>query len=349
MRWLILGDEWPSADPVGGVATWTSWTAAALVDAGHAVDVHVRARPELVQVPGARVAGVRGPSFGRWGAWWHRLAADPARYDAVLAATWPVAARLLGPIRRAGIPLHVVYHGSDLTRPPRDPAAFAAVSGAATRWAVSGYLAGVAAARGFPASVAPIPLDPGPVRPRPPRLARACMVARATPLKGGDRFVRLVAALGIDGVIVGDGPALPAWRALAADVGARVRFTGWLPREGVAREVVASDLLISLPRAMADGTGAEGLGLAALEAAAAGVPSVGCATGGVPEAVDHLVDPDDPVSAASAIRAWWTPSRGADARARLAARHGRVKWCAALAGPAGAGRGSCDDRLQSRG
>ncbi len=326
LRWLILGDEWPSRDAVGGVATWTAATAGALVDAGHHVTVHVRARPHLLAVPGVDLRPVRGPSFARFGAWWTSFAVDLRGADAVLAATWPVAARLVGRCQ-----LHVVYHGSDLTRPPRDPAAFAAVSGAAHRWAVSRYLADLAAARGYPTRVAPIPLDPRDTLTH-THLDRLIHISRATPLKGGDRFVRLVHALDLDGVVVGDGPELPAWRALAARLGARIRFTGWLPPAAVAAEIAAAQLLALLPRALPDGSGAEGLGLVALEAAAAGVPSVGCATGGVPEAVGLVLDdPDDPIASARAIRAWWRPERGTAARADLHIRHGRVKWASALA------------------
>src|SRR5690606_33991204 len=110
MRWVILTDDHPPAP--GGVATWTAAVADGLRRAGDAVEVFARWRPDLPP----EVRGVRGPSFGRRGGWWLRWAARRAlpRADAVLATTWPVAAGL-----PAGLPLHVVFHGSDLTRPPR--------------------------------------------------------------------------------------------------------------------------------------------------------------------------------------------------------------------------------------
>jgi glycosyltransferase involved in cell wall biosynthesis len=52
-----------------------------------------------------------------------------------------------------------------------------------------------------------------------------------------------------------------------------------------------------LPRVDPHGMGAEGLGLVLLEAAMMGIPSIGCRTGGVPEAVGPgllLDNPDNP-------------------------------------------------------
>src|SRR5690606_35625675 len=104
--------------------------------AGDQVDVFARWRPDL---PGG-ARGVRGPSFGRWGGLWLRWAARDAlaRADAALATTWPAAAGWPWP----GAPLHVVFHGSDLTRPPVSPRAFRRVTRRAhRRWAVSRWLA----------------------------------------------------------------------------------------------------------------------------------------------------------------------------------------------------------------
>lgn len=322
MRWVILTDDHPPLP--GGVATWTGAVARGLRRHGDEVEVFARWRADLP----AEVRGVRGRSFGRWGGWWLRWAARLAleRADAVLATTWPVATGLVGV---AG-PLHLVFHGSDLTRPPRSPRAFRRVLGRADhRWAVSSWLA-----ERVQAEVLPAPVD---VRAHAPRRAdrpeRWGFLGRATPLKGGDRFVRLVAAAGVEGVMVGDGPELPRWRELAGRLGASVRFTGELPRHEVPSVLETLDLLMLLPRAAPDGGGEEGLGLALLEGAASGVAAVGCAVGGVPEAVGPgllLDDPDDVERSLAAIGDWWTPWRGGAQQAWLAAHHGVDRTVAAL-------------------
>lgn len=76
-------------------------------------------------------------------------------------------------------------------------------------------------------------------------------------LEGGDRI----------GLMVGDGPLLPELRARveAAHLRGRVRFTGWL--DDPAPALSASDVFVSTSRW-------EGLPVAALEAAAAGLPLV---------------------------------------------------------------------------
>ncbi len=323
MRWLIVGDEWPTAGgSPGGVGEWTFLAASALFEVG-AVEVFVRHRPDLRPFPGLR--GVRGPSFGRWGGVWTGLATRSAvdRADAVLCATWPVATRIVHPR------LHVVAHGSDITRPTRDPGGRERVFGRATGWAVSAFLADqVAGAR-----VLPVPIEPAPPRRLRSALRTLGLVARATPLKGGDRFIRLVHAAGLAGRIAGDGPELPAWRALAAQLGARVTFDGSLPHAEMPAFYESIDAAVLTPRPHRDGSGAEGLGLCLLEAAAHSVPTVGCRTGGVPEASDLLLDdPDDSAQSARALQAWWNPQRGNAARDRLAQGHGRGRMVALLSG-----------------
>lgn len=321
MRWVILTDDHPPTP--GGVATWTAAIARGLSASGDDVEVFARHRPGLP--PGVR--GVRGPSFGRYGGWWLRVAARRSlrRADAVLATTWPVAVGVAGTI---GAPLHVVFHGSDLTRPLRPPPA--RVLDRARLWAVSGWLAEKVADRGRRAEVLPAPVEVAPPRLPSRGPERWAMVARAVPGKGGERFVRLVAEAGVDGLLIGGGPELSRWRRLAASLGARVRFTGEVPHARVAELLREADLALLLPRA--DGPG-EGLGLSLLEAAAVGVPAVGCRTGGVPEAVGPgllLDDPDDAPRSVAAIRAWWTPRRGEAQRAWLAEHHGVGRAVACL-------------------
>ena len=78
---------------------------------------------------------------------------------------------------------------------------------------------------------------------------------------------------------------------------------------------------------------ASGAVLVLLEAASVGLPVVGCATGGVEEAVGPgllLSWPDDPVRSAEEVRAWWSPERGMAAREWVSAHHGVHRTVAAL-------------------
>ncbi|MBW1878458.1 MAG: glycosyltransferase [Deltaproteobacteria bacterium] len=335
MRWVILSDDFSPLD--GGIATWAAAVAGGLHAAGHEVLVFARSRDRLGLDEAGRplpyeVVPVRGPSFGRLGGWWVAAAAWSRlrKGDMVLATTWNLATHLVGRMRWLGVPLQVAFHGSDLTRSPADARGFRRVCRyAERRWTMSAYLAGVLQGRGFQADRLAVPIDAAPPSERrlPKRPSHWGFVGRATALKGGDRFVRLVAAARVRGTVIGDGPALEAWRALAQRLGAadRMRFTGRLPRAEVLRCLPDLDLALLLPRTDVDGGGAEGLGLALIEAAAAGVATVGCRTGGVPEAVGSgllLEDPDDVSASLLAIEGWWTTERGRACRDWVAERCG---------------------------
>jgi len=327
VRLLIATDDFPPLD--GGVATWTAAVARGLHEAGHEVIVSARARPGLGAECAYAVKGVWGPSFGRWGGLWSALATRGRRFDGVIASTWPVVTGLA----TWPVPLLVVAHGSDVTTQTRDRKGRARVMQRARRYAVSGFLAGRLADLGWPAEVLPPPVDPGPARM--PRSGPETwgFAGRATALKGGDRFVRLVAAAGVRGVVVGDGPALADWRKLAERLGARVRFTGRLSRAAVRAEMASWGQCFLLPRTRPDGSGAEGYGLVLAEAAALGVATVGCHTGGVPEATGAglvLDDPDDVTTSVAALARWWDPGRGEACRRHLAATGGVGRVVTAL-------------------
>lgn len=342
MRWLIVTDDFPPLE--GGVATWASVVAGALHDAGDQVTVLARARDGLgADAEGHpmpyEVVGVPGPSFGRRGGLWTALKAEGylRRVDRVLATTWPVATWLSGRCARVGVELQVAFHGSDLTRPiaARREEALRRVCGIASRrWVVSRFLGGSLEARDFGVDVLPAPVDVGPPR-RAETLGRLVFVGRATGLKGGDRFVRIVAASGLPGTVIGDGPELESWKQLAAECGAEVTFTGRLSRHRVLAELGQHDLLLLLPRYDADGSGGEGFGLALVEAAALGVAVAGCDTGGVLEALGPglvLSDPDHARACWERLSGWWNPSRGDACRRWVAANHGTARVVSALRG-----------------
>jgi glycosyltransferase involved in cell wall biosynthesis len=317
---VILTDDHPPR--LGGVSVIVARLARELARRGHHVHVCARHRDDLVPIEGTRLTTSWGPSFGRYGGYWlaARSLRGLLRADRVLASTWPMASAL----SRLGVPYDLLAHGSDLTRPPRDPALFERVwAGAQGRWAMSQFLVGELQKRGFPAQVLPAPV---PIAVSPAAAGQGwALVARGTPLKGGDRFVRCVAAAGAQGVVVGDGPELPRWRQLAQELGAQVHFAGAQPEDSTLALLQSSALCMLLPRPDTDGTGAEGFGLALVEAAGQGVPGVGCRTGGVPEAVGPgliVEDPDAPEAVAEEVTKWWSAERGREAWRWCRERHG---------------------------
>ena len=129
-------------------------------------------------------------------------------------------------------------------------------------------------------------------------------VARFDPRKGLDLLLEAVAIAlpkrpEIRVLLVGDGPErgfLEA-QAEALALGRVVRFVG--ERTDVRFDLAAMDLFAAPSRS-------EGLGVALIEALAAGVPVVGARVGGIPEVVEDeacglLVEPGSPERLAEAI------------------------------------------------
>ncbi len=145
------------------------------------------------------------------------------------------------------------------------------------------------------------------------------VVAALVHRKGVDLLLAALARLAEEGLhpalwIAGQGPAGPALEKQARElrVGGRVRFLG--QRGDVADLLSACDIFILPSRH-------EGLGVAALEAMAAGRPIVATRVGGLAEAVVHertglLVPPEDPEALATALARLL---RDPALRARLAA------------------------------
>jgi phosphatidyl-myo-inositol dimannoside synthase len=140
---------------------------------------------------------------------------------------------------------------------------------------------------------------------RPPR---CIAVGRLVRRKGVDTLLRAWpevrrGVLGAELVVVGEGPQRSRLTDLARRLGvdASVRFTGGLDPVGV-REWLWRSQVFALPmRVQLGGLDAEGLGLAALEAAACGLPVVVGESGGAPETVlagrsGFVVAPEDPAA-----------------------------------------------------
>jgi phosphatidyl-myo-inositol dimannoside synthase len=108
--------------------------------------------------------------------------------------------------------------------------------------------------------------------------------------------------------LVGDGPQRVRLERLVADLGVTgcVRWTGALSRSGVVGELQRAHAFALPVRTRLAGLNPEGLGLAALEAAACGLPVVVGRSGGAPETVrdgrtGFVVPPTDPHALAARL------------------------------------------------
>lgn len=108
-------------------------------------------------------------------------------------------------------------------------------------------------------------------------------VARLVSWKGIDRLIEVCALKGWSLLIVGDGPSREDLEALAARLGARVTFTGQIPKAGVAGQIRRARVFVL-------NSTYEGLPHIVLEAKLAGRPVVATAVGGTPETIHHGVD-----------------------------------------------------------
>jgi N-acetyl-alpha-D-glucosaminyl L-malate synthase BshA len=222
-----------------------------------------------------------------------------------------------------GSPLDVVttLHGTDITAVGSDPAFAPLVRFALLRSSavscVSDSLATDTRATFFAESTPPaIEVIPNfvdteefhPDRPRQPGPPRVVHASNLRPVKRVPWLIETFAQATKRGSgaestelwVVGEGPDLTASTLCARDLGiaGRVRFLG------VSDEVAP---LFVGARAFALASETESFGLSALEAMAAGVPTVTPAVGGLPEVVQHgetgfLCPPNDQVAFASRLR-----------------------------------------------
>ncbi|MDE9364298.1 glycosyltransferase family 4 protein [Luteipulveratus sp. YIM 133132] len=166
---------------------------------------------------------------------------------------------------------------------------------------------------------------------RPPADRYVLALGRAVHNKGFDllleAYARIAPHVGADLVIGGDGPALPALRARAAElgVGHRVHLLGRLARDEVAAAMEHASVL-ALPSRV------ESFGIVILEAWRAGVPVVATDRGGpagivTPGQDGLLVDPTDTAALAAALRDLLSdPARAAGMGACGRARVQHLTW-----------------------
>ena len=309
---LLISPELSPRD-VGGVGAWADDLGVALQRAGLRPLVAAPSRGGARPPADYATVGMLGHRWSAWGAAWAGLAAlrlrgrcDPEA--PLLAATWPMAARAaaLWPG-----PLLVACHGSELTALAQAPPALRALDRRAVFLPVSVFLEGELRRLGLgaPAHRLPMALRSAPALAD--RAGRALVVmARPTANKGLHHAVVLAAGLGRPLWVVGSTaaqlqarcagtPAALAARAAApgapADrlpgepgapaTGPRIVCFGPLPRPAARALLPRAAAAALLPEADPDGRRAEGLGLALLEAAAAGLPGLALPIGGAAEAL----------------------------------------------------------------
>jgi glycosyltransferase involved in cell wall biosynthesis len=259
-----------------------------------------------------------------------RRAVRAWRADLVHAHWWfPGGAAVAARVARAGRPLVLTMHGSDVRlarglAPAR--AAYARVvrrAGAVT--AVSSYLCAEsrAMAPDVACEVAPMPVAADLFGAPPPGAPRAgvLFVGRLTRQKGVDTLLRAAAAFRAPLTICGSGPEEGALRALAAELGlgARVRWLATQPQSRLA-DLYREAAVVAMP------SHEEGLGLVAVEAGLCGTPVVGFRSGGLVDVVDDgatgfLVPPGDATALAGALdRVSEDPSLAATLGAKAGAR-----------------------------
>jgi phosphatidylinositol alpha-1,6-mannosyltransferase len=137
-------------------------------------------------------------------------------------------------------------------------------------------------------------------------------VGRLQRRKGHDTTIQAVALLGrhfphLQYLIAGDGQERNRLEDLAraSGIASRVAFLGEVPSEDLPGLYAACDIFVMPSRT--DDHDVEGFGIVFLEAAAAGRPTIGGLSGGVPEAIADgetglLVNGENPEALAEAIR-----------------------------------------------
>jgi glycosyltransferase involved in cell wall biosynthesis len=141
--------------------------------------------------------------------------------------------------------------------------------------------------------------------PASPRPLRLLFVGRLVTLKGADLLLRAVERVpGVELTVIGDGPEAPALRDRAAGLSREVRFLGERPQVEVLREMRSHDVLVVPSRRGLLGR-EEGMPRVVVEAWSCGLPVIGSALGGVPEAMSRgggiLVEPGSVDGLAGAI------------------------------------------------
>jgi glycosyltransferase involved in cell wall biosynthesis len=292
------------------------------------------------------VAPPRERGYARWHRWGarplaaalDRLARDWAidLVHAHYAVPWAAAARPWASAHY--VPLVVSVHGGDLLAPILQSPATRATAGAVLRDAAAvmcnsrATLDRAAALAGRADNMRVVHLGADAPEPLPPKHVQPTVatLGHVIPRKRHVDVLRAVAELpGVRWIVIGDGPELPALRALAADLGVtdRVDFRGQLDHDAALAELARCHLM-ALP------SEDEAFGVAYAEALACGVPAIGLSGEGGPEELASLGDgmvlapPREPHELALAIRDLLADSEALRALAAAARRtaEARLSW-----------------------
>ena len=289
----------------GGIETLMGQMALALHRSGRPVVVladHIRGDgPEPAWPFAVRRFGGPRP----WRRWRKARALAALRPTAVLADSWKSLEAL-----PAGAPHTVVLaHGNEFLR-GREARMRAALKRAAVVAANSAYTAGLLAGLHEHVAVVNLPLAPPPAMARvTPPGRRIIGIGRLEPRKGFDRVIEALPGLpGASFSLVGAGADLARLAGLAEALGVagRVAFLGPLAEAEKAQALADADVF-AMPARQA-GASVEGYGLAYLEAAWFGLPSLAGMAGGAADAVLHgqtglVVDGADPAAVRDGLAA----------------------------------------------
>lgn len=308
LRIVVVTNLWPSRRrPAWGC--FVANRVEALRQLGHDVDVvAVEDHPSAPRRYASLLAGIGRAALSR-------TSRRPTVVEAHIAyptgpLAWPLAVRLRAP-------LVLFAHGSDVLRLPDRSRADRALCRfvfhrASLVIANSTFLVGEVERRlGVPPERLAL-VSPGiryadfaAARETVSRKEHLLFVANLIPRKGLDVLLDALAELRRRGEevprlrVVGDGPERGALEDRARRTGARVEFVGALPQERVAEEMAAAEVLVVPSRE-------EALGLAPLEAMAAGCVPVVSGIGGLAESVTEGVTgftcrPENPSDLADAL------------------------------------------------
>lgn len=303
------------------------WLIERLVRAGDEVHVFClnhETRQETWQLAGATVRNAMGNRFV-FRLFRQILAEHREKPFDVVHTAWSIRANLaaIAAAKFMRVPVLVYFGSAELASLPdisgferqtsfRGRLSFRAVVAGADRVAVqSGYLVELARGLGVPTTRMPlgVALDRWPQMPPRRRLAgapaRLLHVAHMTPVKDHEMLLAAAAELDARGVsfeldvigidVAGDGRI--AGRAAELGLADRVRFHGFLPHPAMRPFFEKADLLVMTSRYEAGP-------LVVLEAATAGVPSVGTNVGHLAEwapTAARVVEPRDGIGLAAVI------------------------------------------------
>lgn len=273
-------------------------------------------------------------------------AAERAFQPSVIHAHYATTGYLVGSVTSA--PLVVNTYGFDVTVLARRGLwrkAYATLAQRASAVVVEGpAMAEAVAALGFPRDrIAIVPIAAGfggierrPSAPDGPLRFIAC--GRFVEKKGHDLAIDAFSRLGSDLgpgaelLIVGDGPLRESLQAAARASGARITFSGPLPRPEFLAALSRSHVFLAPSRTASNGDGEGGAPTTILDAQAVGVPVVASTHADIPFLIEdgvtgYLGDENDAESLSATIRralaerAGW-PALVAEARSRMLGRNG---------------------------